>query len=162
MISIFLKKQIYNFDHTFKSNSLMYWDRIRKLIFKFNPIQFSCPSKGIIPPSTVQTLVSLCGSNWSVVWPRYSASRCYLKTKTGVSIRKGRWLHIKLCINWSVFFLNDGHKCRQTSRPVVVEIQTNCNFETHYVAVATFFIVWFAAFRHALDPLITFWGRSIS
>ena len=41
MISIFLKKQIYNFDHTFKSNSLMYWDRIRKLIFKFNSIQFN-------------------------------------------------------------------------------------------------------------------------
>ena len=38
----------------------------------------------------------------------------------------------KLCIDFSVFDDDDGHKRGQTSRPVVgAEIQTNCNFEAH-------------------------------
>ena len=49
-----------------------------------------------------------------------------------LSIRKGCRLHHKLCIDFSVFDDDDGHKRGQTSRPVVgTEIQTNCNFEAH-------------------------------
>ena len=49
-----------------------------------------------------------------------------------LSLRKGRRLRHKLCIDFSVFDDDDGHKRGQTSRPVVgAEIQTNCNFEAH-------------------------------
>ena len=54
------------------------------------------------------------------------------RTVESLSIRKGRRLHHKLCIDFSVFDDDDGHKRGQTSRPVVgAEIQTNCNFEAH-------------------------------
>ena len=54
------------------------------------------------------------------------------RTVDPLSIRKGRSLHHKLCIDFSVFDDDDGHKRGQTSRPVVgAEIQTNCNFEAH-------------------------------
>ncbi|CAH3164005.1 unnamed protein product, partial [Pocillopora meandrina] len=47
-------------------------------------------------------------------------------------MRKGRSLHHRLCIVFSVFDDDDGHKRGQTSRPVVgTAIQTNCNFEAH-------------------------------
>ena len=49
-----------------------------------------------------------------------------------LSLRKGRRLRHKLCIDFSVFDDDDGHMRGQTSRPVVgAEIQTNCNFEAH-------------------------------
>ena len=54
------------------------------------------------------------------------------RTLEPLSIRKGRRLHHKLFIDFSVFDDDDGHKRGQTSRPVVgTEIQTNCNFEAH-------------------------------
>ena len=54
------------------------------------------------------------------------------RTLEPLSIRKGRRLHHKLFIDFSVFDDDDGHKRGQTSRPVVgAEIQTNCNFEAH-------------------------------
>ena len=54
------------------------------------------------------------------------------RTVESLSIRKGPRLHHKLCIDFSVFDDDDGHKRGQTSRPVVgTEIQTNCNFEAH-------------------------------
>ena len=54
------------------------------------------------------------------------------RTVESLSIRKGRRLHHKLFIDFSVFDDDDGHKRGQTSRPVVgTEIQTNCNFEAH-------------------------------
>ena len=99
-----------------------------------------CPQQGIFPPSTVQTLVSLSGNNWSVGWSFYPASRCYLldvrssQKLESLSIRNGRNLHIKLCIMWSVFLYVDGHKRGQTSRSVVGnKIQTKSNFKAHYV-----------------------------
>ena len=64
--------------------------------------------------------------------------QCYIldvrgsRTVESLSIRKGCRLHHKLCIDFSVFDDDDGHKRGQTSRPVVgTEIQTNCNFEAH-------------------------------
>ena len=49
-----------------------------------------------------------------------------------LSIRKGRSLHIKLCIIFSVFVDVNGHKPGQTSLSVVGnEIQTNRNFKAH-------------------------------
>ena len=43
-----------------------------------------------------------------------------------------RSLHHGLCIVFSVFDDDDGHKRAQTSRHVVgAEVQTNCNFEAH-------------------------------
>ena len=97
-----------------------------------------CPSQGICPPCAVQTLVSLSGNNWSVGWSCCPASQCCIfdvcgsRTLEPLSIRKGRSLHNRLCIIFSVFDDDDGHKRGQTSRPVVgAEIQTNCNFETH-------------------------------
>ena len=54
------------------------------------------------------------------------------RTLEPLSIRKGRRLHHKLCIDFSVFDDDDGHKRGQTSRPDVgTEIQTNCHFEAH-------------------------------
>ena len=49
-----------------------------------------------------------------------------------LSIPKGRNLHHRLSIVFSVFDDDDGHKRGQISRPDVgAEIQTNCNFEAH-------------------------------
>ena len=54
----------------------------------------------------------------------------YCTVSYPLSIRKGRSLHHKLCIDFSVFDDDDGHKRGQTSRPDVgTEIQTNCHFE---------------------------------
>ena len=54
------------------------------------------------------------------------------RTLEPLSIRKGRRLHHKLFIDFSVFDDDDGHKRGQTSRPDVgTEIQTNCHFEAH-------------------------------
>ena len=97
-----------------------------------------CPSQGIFPASAVQTSVSLSGNHWSVGWSCCSASRCYIldvrrsRTVEPLSIRIWHNLHHRLCIAFSVFDDDDGHKRGQTSRPVVgAEIQTNCNFEAH-------------------------------
>ena len=97
-----------------------------------------CPSQGIFPPSAIQTLISLSGNNWSVGWSCYPASLCYLldvrgsRTLESLSIRKGRIVHIKLCVMWSVFVNDDGYKRGPTSRHVVgTEIQRDCNFEAH-------------------------------
>ena len=50
-----------------------------------------------------------------------------------LSIPKGRNLHHRLCIVFSVFDDDDGHKRGQISCPDVgTEIQTNCNFEVYY------------------------------
>ena len=96
------------------------------------------PSQGIFLASAVQTPVSLSGNHWSVGWSCCSASQCFMldvrgsRTLEPLSIRKGRRLHHKLFIDFSVFDDDDGHKRGQTSRPVVgAEIQTNCNFEAH-------------------------------
>ena len=97
-----------------------------------------CPSQEIFLASAVQTPVSLSGNHWSVGWSCCSASQCFMldvrgsRTLEPLSIRKGRRLHHKVCIYFSVFDDDDGHKRGQTSRPVVgTEIQTNCNFEAH-------------------------------
>ena len=56
----------------------------------------------------------------------------WFKTVEPLSLRKGRRLRHKLCIDFSVFDDDDGHMRGQTSCPVVgAEIQTNCNFEAH-------------------------------
>ena len=95
-----------------------------------------CPLQGIFPPSAIQTLVPLFGNNRSVGWSCYPAPLCYLldvfdsRTLESLSIRKGRNLHIRLCIMRSVFVDSDGHKRRPTSRHVV-EIQRDCNFKAH-------------------------------
>ena len=47
-------------------------------------------------------------------------------------IRKGRSLHNRLYIMWSVFVNDDSHKRGQASSPDVgAEIHTYCNFEAH-------------------------------
>ena len=96
------------------------------------------PSQGIFLASAVQTPVSLSGNHWSVGWSCCPASLCYIldvrvsRTLEPLSIRQGRRLRHKLCIDFSVFDDDDGHKRGQTSCPVVgTEIQTNCNFEAH-------------------------------
>ena len=97
-----------------------------------------CPLQRIYPASAVKTPVSLSGNHWSVGWSCCPASLCYIldvrvsRTLEPLSIRQGRRLRHKLCIDFSVFDDDDGHKRGQTSRPVVgAEIQTNCNFEAH-------------------------------
>ena len=97
-----------------------------------------CPSQGILLATAVQTPVSLSSNHRSVGWSYCSASPCSIldvrgsRTVEPLSIRKGRSLHHKLCIDFSVFDDDDVHKRGQTSRPVVgAEIQTNCNFEAH-------------------------------
>ena len=67
-------------------------------------------------------------NNWSVGRSCCPASQCYLLDVLGF----WRSLHHGLCIVFSVFDDDDGHKRVQTSRPVVgAEVQTNCNFEAH-------------------------------
>ena len=87
-----------------------------------------CPSQGIFPPPAVQTPLPFYSNNWSVGWSCCPASLCYLLDVLGF----WRSLHHGLCIVFSVFDDDDGHKRVQTSRPVVgAEVQTNCNFEAH-------------------------------
>ena len=96
------------------------------------------PLQRIFTTSAVQTPVSLSGNHWSVGWSCCPASLCYIldvrvsRTLEPLSIRQGRRLRHKLCIDFSVFDDDDGHKRGQTSRLVVgTEIQTNCNFEAY-------------------------------
>ena len=106
------------------------------------PYEFSyprCPSQGIFPPPAVQTLVPFSGNDWSVGWSCCPASLCCCLldvlgsgTLDPLSIRIWRSLHHRLCMVFSVFDDDDGHKGGQTSRPVVgAEVQTNRNFEAH-------------------------------
>ena len=97
-----------------------------------------CPSQGIFTPFAIQTLVSLCGNDWSIGWSCYPASLYYLldvfgsRTLESLSVRKGRSLRIKLCIMFSVFVDFNSHKRGPTSRHVVgTEIQRGCNFEAY-------------------------------
>ena len=105
------------------------------------PYKFShpcCPSQGIFPPPAVQTPLPFSGNNWAVGWSCCPASLCCLLDVLGsgtlkpLSLRIWRSLHHGLCIVFSVFDDDDGHKRAQTSRHVVgAEVQTNCNFEAH-------------------------------
>ena len=97
----------------------------------FGKFSYSCsPSQGIFFASAVQTPVSLSGNNWSVVWSNHPASLCYKLDVLGsgtlkpLSVRTWRCLHHRLCIVFSVFDDDDGHKREQTSCLVVgAEIQ---------------------------------------
>ena len=67
-----------------------------------------------------------------------AAFHCHLLDVLGsrgvvsLSIRIQSNVYNSLCIMFSVFVDNGGHKREQTSRPVVgAKIQTNCNFKTH-------------------------------
>ena len=108
---------------------------------------YSCsPSQGIFFASAVQTPVSLSGNNWSVVWSNHPASLCYKLDVLGsgtlkpLSVRTWRCLHHRLCIVFSVFDDDDGHKREQTSRLVVgAEIQIVALKRT-YIIVTTFWV----------------------
>ena len=120
---------------------LLFLSSAHSLLHHSIPYEFShpcCPSQGIFPPPTVQTLVPFSGNNWPVGWSCCPASLCYLLdvlssgTLEPLSIRIWRSLHHGVCIVFSVFDDDDGYKRGQTSRPVVgAEVQTNCNFEAH-------------------------------
>ena len=93
-----------------------------------------------------QTPVSLSGNNWSVVWSNHPASLCYKldvlgsETLKPLSVRTWRCLHHRLCIVFSVFDDDDGHKREQTSRLVVgAEIQIVALKRT-YIIVTTFWV----------------------
>ena len=108
----------------------------KSLCYKFS--HHCCPSQGVFPPPTVQTLVPFSGNNWPVGWSCCPTSLCYLLdvlssgTLEPLSIRISRSLHHGVCIVFSVFDDDDGYKRGQTSRPIVgAEVQTNCNFEAH-------------------------------
>ena len=138
------------------------------------PYKFShpcCPSQGIFPPPTVQTLVPFSGNNWPVGWSCCPTSLCYLLdvlssgTLEPLSIRIWRSLYHGLCIVFNVFDDDDSHKRRQTSRPVVgSKVQTNGNFEAHiYIIVATIWILSLVSSLCALlDDRITFLYRLIT
>ena len=106
-----------------------------------NSWQFSypfCPSQGIFPSSAVQSPLSLPCNNRSVSWPYRSSFGChpldvlYSRRLGSLSMDKPRNFHRRLCVMFSIFVDDDGHKRGQTSRPVVgVEIQTNCNCKAH-------------------------------
>ena len=106
-----------------------------------NSWQFSypcCPSQGILPSSAVQSPLSLPCNNRSVSWPYRSSFGChsldvlYSRRLGSLSMDKPRNFHRRLCVIFSIFVDDDGHKRGQTSRPVVgVEIQTNCNCKAH-------------------------------
>ena len=105
-----------------------------------------CPSQGIFFASAVQTPVSLSGNNWSVVWSNQPASLCYKLDVLGsgtlkpLSVRTWRCLHHRLCIVFSIFDDDDGHKREQTSRLVVgAEIQIVALKRT-YIIVTTFWV----------------------
>ena len=113
----------------------------------FGKFSYSCsPSQGIFFASAVQTPVSLSGNNWSVVWSNHPASLCYKLDVLGsgtlkpLSVRTWRCLHHRLCIVFSVFDDDDGHKREQTSRLVVgAEIQIVALKRT-YIIVTTFWV----------------------
>ena len=81
-----------------------------------------------------------------------------------MSIRKGRSLHIKLCIIFSVFVDVNGHKPGQTSLSVVGnEIQTIRNFIAHiyhYIYFLDFFRRRCNIFRFAFSNKHLVWYRS--
>ena len=114
---------------------------VHSLLHHSIPYKFShpcCPSQGIFPLPAVQTPLPFSGNNWAVGWSCCPASLCCLLDVLGSGTLKplllGIWrsLHHGLCIVFSVFDDDDGHKRVQTSRPVVgAEVQTNCNFEAH-------------------------------
>ena len=81
-----------------------------------------------------------------------------------LSIRKGRSLHIKLCIIFSIFVDVNGHKPGRTSLSVVGnEIQTNRNFKAHmhhYSYFLDFFRRCCIIFRFAFSNKHLVWYRS--
>ena len=92
-----------------------------------------CPSQGIFPSSTFQTLfTALSGNNWYVGCSCYPASSCYsldvccLQTLENLSIRFRHSTKYKLYFMRSIFIGDDGNDRGQTSCPVVwAEMQTD-------------------------------------
>ena len=100
-----------------------------KAFSRNSPILVALHKESSLHPQS-QTPVSLSGNNWSVVWSNHPASLCYKLDVLGsgtlkpLSVRTWRCLHHRLCIVFSVFDDDDGHKREQTSCLVVgAEIQ---------------------------------------
>ena len=113
----------------------------------FGKFSYSCsPSQGIFFASAVQTPVSLSGNNWSVVWSNHPASLCYKLDVLGsgtlkpLSVRTWRCLHHRLCIVFSVFDDDDGHKREQTSCLVVGAEIPIVALKRTYINVTTFWV----------------------
>ena len=125
-----------------------------------------CPPQGFFPSPTVQTLVSLSGNNWSVGWSYLPASLCYvldvlgLRKEESLSIRKGRRLHSKLRIMWTMTAISVDRLLALLLRLRYTQIVT---LKRTYIIVAMFWVLsGLAASCFLLDYRITFlYGRIV-
>ena len=134
------------------------------------PYKFShpcCPSQGIFPPPTVQTLVPFSGNNWPVGWSCCPTSLCYLLdvlssgTLEPLSIRIWRSLHHGVCIVFSVFDDDDGYKLdRLLALLLGLRYKQIVTLKRTYIIVATIWILSLVSSLCALlDDRITFLYR---
>ena len=101
-------------------------------------------------------------------WSCYPASLCYLlvgsRTLEPLSIRKGRSLHIRLCIMFSIFVDFDGYKRGPTSRDDVgMRYKEIVTLRRTYIILAIVWVVCLVTslFFH-LNYRIAFWCSFIA